>query len=85
MGKLPPQSQEEALDEEDALLYAEATLHEEQSEQMLWPEDLFDLITTPSSVISLGHDPCPGVAGAGALLGLHIFPPLTARTNHINP
>ena len=42
MGKLPPQSQEEALDEEDALLYAESTLHEEQSEQMLWPEDLFD-------------------------------------------
>ena len=62
MGKLPPQSQEEAFDEEDALLYAESTLHEEQSEQMLWPEDLFDLITTPSSVISLGHDPCPGVA-----------------------
>ena len=48
----------------DTLLSSEELTPEDTTDRMLWPEDLFDLLTTPTSAITTGHDPRPGVADA---------------------
>ena len=51
-------------EEIDTLLTTEEQVPEDTADRMLWPEDLFDLVSTPTSAITAGHDPQPGVADA---------------------
>ena len=44
-------------EEIDTLLTTEEQVPEDTTDRMLWPEDLFDLVTTPTSAITAGHDP----------------------------